>query len=174
MSHCVTGSTKDAAKLVAHTVDNSRVHRSSHAKETHLSMRAGTCLTLAKESCRKNTPSFTQQNNKFAASCCQLVSRRPCSQADTVSRKAVVLPSTRSQNGLHRVLLPMRKLPQTCCGQLCNVMNRSCRTRRSTSSSTDRQHCTWECNLVWWALSEDPGRLEIAIVHLSRVTFRQS
>ena len=59
VSHCATGSTRDAAKLVAQTVDN---NRRSHARETHLAMYAGTSLALATESCRKScTPSSAQR-----------------------------------------------------------------------------------------------------------------
>ena len=62
VSHCATGSTRDAAKLVAQTVDNNRVHRRSHARETHLAMCAGTSLALATESCRRScTPSSAQR-----------------------------------------------------------------------------------------------------------------
>ena len=53
VSHCATGSTRDA-KVVAHTVDDNRVHRLSHAEETHLAMNAGTSLALAMESCRRS------------------------------------------------------------------------------------------------------------------------
>ena len=50
-SHCLAGSTKEAAKAVAHATDNIRVHRRSQDKDTDLCKKLGTSCALAVESC---------------------------------------------------------------------------------------------------------------------------
>ena len=54
-SQCLAGSTKEAAKAVAHTTNNIRVHRRSQARDTDLRMKLGTSCALETESCLKKS-----------------------------------------------------------------------------------------------------------------------
>ena len=127
-SHCLAGSTKEAAKVVAHATDHIRVHLRSQDKDTDLCMKLGTSCALAVESClTKSTASSLHRPPVSMPTTTSLQRREATSSGYLASLFVLAFKSTTPSTSA-----ALR------CGSLARVNTQ--RSVMSTASCAPQQH----------------------------------